>query len=380
LIAATYGLVRQAYGLFLPDVRAELSFSASTAGLISSAASSSYCVAATVGFFLASHRPRALIVAAALSAGLGAAGMAVARDTGSFAACAIVGSTGGGLASPGLVSIIGRNVDCVHNARNQAVVNAGVGPGLMGAGVLALVLVPDWRLACAIVATFTLVIAAAVLVLDRGHAAGTGRPDDTAPAVPPAAWFREHTQVIIAALLLGAGSSVIWTYGRTRLADAGASEEASIAAWIALGVGGAAVIGTARLISAVSARTAWCITTITVAVASATLGTIPDAIVVVVASCTAFGWGYTAATGTLVVWTTRIDATRAPAGTALLFVTLVFGQAIGAAIAGAEIASAGPVATFLTASVVTLAATAAPFLGTLLRWPKLRRAGVRSPG
>jgi predicted MFS family arabinose efflux permease len=360
LIAATYGLVRLAYGLFLPDVQAELSFAATAAGLISSGASVMYCLGAIVGFFVACRRPRCLVIAAALCATVGAAGMAASPSTAAFAAFAIVSSAGAGLASPGLVSIVQRNVPAAADDRRQAMVNAGTGPGLVAAGILALMLLPNWRLAWFIVAAFTLAIGAAVLSLDRHRSQDAADTNSGGPPVPPGSWFREHRSIIVAAFFLGAGSAAVWNYGRTHLVDAGASEAASVAAWIAVGVGGTAVIGTARLMSSRAPRTAWTITTLTVAAATAILALAPDANMVVLAACGAFGWGYIAATGALIAWTTHIDVARAPAGTSVLFVILVFGQALGATAIGSLASFGGFGVAFLAAAATTLAATAFP--------------------
>ncbi|MFA5608394.1 MAG: MFS transporter [Leucobacter sp.] len=78
VVAAAYGLVRLAYGLMLPDVQAELGLDTDTAGLISSGASIVFCVAALIGLFVASRNARMLVVFAAVTAGLGAIGMALA--------------------------------------------------------------------------------------------------------------------------------------------------------------------------------------------------------------------------------------------------------------------------------------------------------------
>jgi predicted MFS family arabinose efflux permease len=360
LVAATYGLVRLAYGLLLPDMQVELGFDGSAAGTISAGASVVYCVGALVGFVAAPRRARALVVAAGASAAAGAAGMALAPAPGPFAAAAVLSSAGAGLASPALVALVQRGVPAPSRDRAQTVVNAGTGPGLVVAGTLALLLLPDWRSAWLVAASATAVVAALVLVLGRSAPGGAAAPR----VVPPASWVVAHRRVLAAALLLGAGSAAVWTYGRTLLTAAGAAPALSTVAWIALGLGGAAVIGTARWTDALRPGAAWAATAGVVAAASAALAVAAGSTPAALVACVAFGWGYTAATGALIAWTTRIDASRAPTGTAILFVTLVLGQAVGAAGAGALVGAAGYGATFLAAAVVAA-------VGALL--------GVRSP-
>ncbi|MFP7834675.1 MFS transporter [Marisediminicola sp. LYQ134] len=375
LIAVTYGLVRLAYGLFLPDIQADLGVDAAVAGFISSAASVGYCGGAIVGFFIAARHPRLLVAAAGASAVLGAAGMAGSNGVGMFAASAVAGSLGAGLASPGLVRLVGRNVAAAANDRSQAIVNSGTGPGLAAAGILALVLLPDWRLAWAVVAVIGVLATAAVLVLDHAGKAETtigadaAAPDArTRPGLPSRSWFAHHARVIVAALLLGAGSAAGWNFGRTLIVEAGASDETSAVAWIAIGAGGAAVIGTARWLASRGPRAAWTITTLTVGASTAMLAVVPGALIPSLVAFAAFGWAYVAATGALIAWTTEIDPERAPSGTALLFVVLVFGQALGAAVLGVVAAGAGLVPAFIVGAVVTLAATVAA-----MRW---RRAAT----
>ncbi len=356
LVAATYGLVRLAYGLFLPDVQASLGLGSATSGLVSAGASVAYCVGALAGFVWASRHPRRLVVAAAVSAGAGAAGMAAAPTPSVFAAAAIVGSAGAGLASPALVSIVRRSVRTSDDERQQAVVNAGTGPGLVGAGVLALVLLPDWRLAWYLVAGFTVVVGAAVLLLDRG---GDAQTDAGRQPLPSSGWLASHRVPIMAALLMGAGSAAVWSFGRTHLVAAGVGEQASVLAWIAIGVGGTAVVATAGPIGSLTPRTAWCITTLVTGAATATIGVSSG--VLALAACVAFGWGYTAGSGALIAWTAAIDPRHAPAGTSMLFVVLVGGQALGAAALGVAIPATGSAGAFVAAGAVALLAALVPF-------------------
>ncbi|KTR52800.1 hypothetical protein NS359_04740 [Curtobacterium oceanosedimentum] len=370
LIAATYGLVRLAYGLFLPDVQHDLGFGADVGGAVSSGASALYCVGAVAGFLLAGRAARWLVVGAALTAGVGAIVMAASTTTPVFGTSAVVASTGAGLASPAMVQLVAGRVDGAVRDRAQAVVNSGTGPGLVAAGVLALVLLPDWRTAWTVAGIATLLVGAVVFL-----AAGTTERAVTSGRAPRAvlpdrSWFGAQVVPVVVALLFGAGSAVVWTYGRSALVGAGVPSALTVVAWVVLGVGGASVAVTARWTSGVPAARTWSLTTTLAAVAVLALGLLPHLVVAALMACAVFGWAYAAATGALIAWTTETDQQHAAAGTALLFVVLVAGQALGAAAAGALVEPAGTEATFAIAAAVVAIAAAVPLL--------VARRGLRS--
>lgn len=378
LVAATYGLVRLAFGLFLPDVQRDLGFGADVGGAVSSGASVLYCTGAVVGFLLADRAARELVVVAALTAGLGAITTAASATTVVFGVAAVVASTGAGLASPAMVQLVAGRLDGAARDRAQAVVNSGTGPGLVAAGVLALVLLPDWRTAWAAAGVVTLLVGA-VVFLAAGRRAPDARSTPAAaqrsalqrPAVrrpalraalPGRSWFGAQVVPVVVALLFGAGSAAVWTYGRSALVGAGVPSGLTVVAWIALGVGGASVAVTARWTSGLPAARLWLLTTTLAAVAVLTLGLLPHVVGAALVACALFGWGYTAATGALIAWTTEIDQDHAAAGTALLFVVLVAGQALGAAAAGVLVGPAGTATTFTAAAAVVAVAATTPLV------------------
>lgn len=362
LIATTYGLVRLAYGLLLPEAQAELGLGDTSAGLVAAGASVLYCLGALTGFVTADRHPRALVLAAGVSAALGCVAMALAPGSAVFAAGAVLSSAGAGLASPALVVLVDRSapsaridgaraIDPAARDRAQTAVNAGTGPGLVIAGTLALLLLPHWRAAwgvaaAAAVLTTTLVLSATIRPGER--------PDDrSAPDGPvTAAWLRAHGAPVVAALTLGTGSAAVWSYGRSLLVATGDAGSASAVAWIALGLGGVAVLPTSGWLVRRRLGTAWALTAGAVAAATLALpvsaATLPFAVLL----CGIAGWGYTAATGVLIGWTTRIDSRRAAAGTAALFVALVLGQALGAALTGALLPLVGPLGAFAVSGLI----------------------------
>ena len=361
-VAATYGLVRLAYGLFLPDIQRDLGLDAATAGYLASGSSLIYCVAATCGFVLADRAPPALIGAAAVSACGGVWGMAASDTVGIFGACAVLSAAGAGFASPALVSIIERTVDTADRDKAQSVVNAGTGPGLIGAGLVALALLPDWRGAWWLIGGFTATVAVLLVVSATGPATGSTR---RRPARPSRRWLRRHLPAAGGAAALGAGSAAVWVYGRTYLVDiADMSWHATVAAWILLGIGAAAVIATAPAMARLPATRAWTVGAglMTGSIPILLLTPNPNAAIAIgtlVVGRIAFGWGFTAATSALIAWTVHIDPARAAAGTSLLFVALLLGQAIGSTVVGLLITSAGYSVAFLTAAA--LGALSVPF-------------------
>ncbi|WP_336661867.1 MFS transporter [Leucobacter sp. USHLN154] len=359
VIAATYGLVRLAFGLHLPEMSREFGLGIATLGLISAGASVVYGLAACAGFLVGDRFPRALVLAAGLTAGGGSIGIALTHDVGIFSACAIVSSAGAGCASPGLVRIIHRAASSGDRATMQSVVNAGTGPGLVAAGCIAWSLAPDWRLAWVIAGGVTALATIAVLWLGREQASEAVEAR-SALRLPPAAWWASHRAALLAAAAFGFGAAAVWNYGRTALIDAGASAGVSLLAWVLLGVGGTAVILTAPLVRRLRPRSLWAVSTIPAAVSTAALGVSSGSPLLAGAVCAVFGWGYVTATGALIEWTTQIDGSRAATGTAVLFVVFMIGQAAGAAVVGALVAQLGYAGAF---GVAAAAACAAGVLG-----------------
>lgn len=359
-IAAAYGLVRLAYGLFLPDVQRDLPLDPTMAGVISSGSSLAYCVAAAIGFVLGRRLPRTLVLAATTTACLGVWGMAAADGIAMFGWSAVISSAAAGFASPALVTIVARNVDGRRLDSAQAMVNGGTGPGLVVSGLLALLLLPEWRTAWILIGVLTAALAAALLVVDRGPSTAHG----AAPARPSASWVRAHALPLAAALVMGAGSSATWIYGRSLLVEAGAgSERGTVVTWIVLGIGATAVIATAGPVSTLVPARAWVLTCSLMTGGTALLAVAPHVRVVTLVACLAFGWGFTAGTSALIGWTSAIDPARSAAGTAMLFVALVLGQAAGAGFLGFLIAATGFGTAFGVAAVLSAAAVGLGVVG-----------------
>lgn len=335
VVACTYGLVRYAFGLSVPAAQRDLDLATSAVGLVSGATSVAYCVAAALAFLACERWPRAVVAGAGAVAALGAAGAGLAPTGAGFAVAVVVGSAGAGAASPGLVVLVRRAVSASGQDRAQAVVNSGTGPGLAVAGVLALLAGARWQSVWLVAGVVTAVVTGALLLVAPAPTAA-GRAERVRPDVS-AAWLRPAA----AAVLLGVGSAAVWTYGRAVLEARGLGEDASILAWVGLGVGAAgAALAAPRLLRR-GVATAWRTCVVVTGVATVALA-LPPAGPLPWLAAAVFGLGFTTATSVLIGWAGEVSRTPGPA-VAALFVALLLGQALGAPVAGALLAGAPPV-------------------------------------
>ncbi|NOJ58926.1 MFS transporter [Arthrobacter sp. 260] len=352
LIAATYGLARLGYGLFLPSFSAAFALTPTVGGLLASGASVIYCVSALIGFRFAPTRPRLVTILAGATAASGSAGIAAAQNTVFFAAAVLIAGMGAGFASPALVELVRRNIPLAEQNKVQSVVNSGTGFGVVIAGVLALVVASSWRLAWALIAVVALGALIGVLRTDQSRIA-EGTTDHPVTSTRTGAELRALWHPIVAAFSFGVGASAIWVHGRTLLEDQGMAVTLSAGAWIALGVGGAGAVLTAPWLARHTLRTTWPATVVTVAAATGVFALAPQNLPLSFAAAALFGLAYTAATSVLIIWATH-SATHSAAGTSILFTSLVLGQAVGAPLTGSLIERLGFPAAFAIAAVICL--------------------------
>lgn len=354
LIAATYGLARFGYGLFLPQFTDSFGLSPTVAGAIQAGSFLSYCLAA-VAASSASGRPRLVVAWAGATAGIGALGVAASTHTVVFALSMIVAGAGAGFATPGLVRLVERNVTAERQENAQTIVNSGTGVGLVAAGALVFLTAGQWRAGWVAIAALTAAAALATLRADR-------RSDRARhPARRTLLRFGELTPLarpLLAAALAGASSAAIWTFGRSVMTDSAGGETYSVLAWMVLGGFGVLGATAGRIVQTWSLRVAWTLTTTVMSVATLTLGLMPGSPVVAYTSVAVFGAGYIAMSGVLIVWAVRSLPDRAAEGTVALFIALAVGQAAGSLVFGALLGATSAAAAFAVAGTVGLLAVA----------------------
>lgn len=333
LIAATYGMARFGVGLFAPYLAAERPGLVGVLGWAAAAQFTSYSLAAALSIRWADRHPRWGLALAGATATLGCAGIAVATTPAAFIASVLVAGLGGGFASPSLVPVLDALVDSGAAATAQSVVNAGTAIGVIGAGGVAFAasaIGPAWLL-------MALVCAAAWAALwtrlrgrgDLRPASGRGK----SPVLPRGSW-KAVTVPGTAAVVVGIGSAMTWTFGPLLVTTSGTVAPGHVGwLWIALGLGGFFGAAAGMLVERFGLRGAWCAGAGAVALASAgvawSVG--PGGAWMAYASLALFGAGYIGLTGVLILWARRVWPRHPGAGTSVLFIAVATGQAAGSA-------------------------------------------------
>jgi predicted MFS family arabinose efflux permease len=351
LIAATYGLARFGYGLFLPELTDAFQISPTVAGTISAGSFVSYCLSSALASRLGGH-PRGLVACAGAAATVGSLGVATAPDVLVLAASVVLAGAGAGFASPGLVGLIARNVPTTRQETAQTIVNSGTGVGITAAGVLMFLTSGHWRTAWVTIAGVVTLATVAVLRGDRG---ARGRRPTTSPRSVPARSgdLAGLFGPIVAAAVAGVSSSAVWTFGPSLLTGAQARGHGfATVAWMVLGAFGLLGGTAGKLVQTWNLRTAWTISCGAMATATLLLGLAPGSIVLASAAVAAFGATYTALSGVLIVWALRVTPERQAEGTVVLFMALATGQALGSAGLGLLQGFAPQAVTFAVAGAV----------------------------
>jgi len=351
LTALSYGLARFAYGLLLPQIRAELSLSAAAAGWIGGGAFAAYCAGIVLAAFASSRLGERLVaVLAGLAATAGLALVALAAATPMLAGAMALAGLSTGLTSPPLASAVARRFDAPARPRANGLINAGTAAGIVLSGIAALSFAAAWR---QLYVLFALLGVAVSIWL--WFALPSGRPARQAPRAP----FQPLRQpglagLCAAAFLMGASSTAIWTFGADLLRSELQFSEARIAlAWVALGLGGlaggltgafAARLGLGVLHRLALSGMVLCYLMVMAAPAAPWLAFVAMAL---------FGTAYIVSSGVLLISGTALLPLRPDLGLGIPFLAVAIGQTIGAPLFGAVLGAAGAQAALSLSGALT---------------------------
>ena len=233
MIAVTFGLSRYGYGLLLPDMRAEVQMTASTAGLISSAAYLSY-MAANIGVVAVLGRwgPRVAVGGAALLAAVGMGVIAGAQSVAFIAIGVIVAGAAAGMSFPPYADIVAGQVIQEKRDVVWSTISSGTGWGVAIAGPIAIVAGAQWRVAWGVFVLIAVVVGALAVF----HAPAA---DDRRARLPQLSisWFfcPRSRPLLLSAVLVGVGSSVWWAFSVDAMRQSGIDSSSARLTYAACG-------------------------------------------------------------------------------------------------------------------------------------------------
>lgn len=357
VVAVEFGMGRFAFGLTLPDLRADPAFSSDglsdpLLGLIASATFAGY-FAGIIGAPLLARRlgPRAPTTVGCACGTVGGLAVLIAPHAGVLAAGAVlVGTAAGWVWAPynDLVAAVASPAD---RPRLLASVSTGASAGLVAVAIVA-VAGPGWRAVWAAVGLAS--AAAAVLNLLW------------TPRVAPVP--RDRSRLAWRPLLLPAAYAVgyhvtttlFFTYAAETLRQGGLPSVAGPALYAVIGVVGLVGLTTGRWCERIGARRVAASCLGLVAVALAVLGLAGDTWVAALGAAVVFAPGYMGGAAVIAVWTSALAPRDATEAMTNVLIVGALAAVVGPAVVGGLIGSIG-----LTAVLVGLAVLAAAGAGAM---------------
>jgi len=356
IVAATYGLARYAYGLFLPDIQSDLALATATMGLIAASSYGGYLVATLIASWVSALTgPRLPVVLGGVAAATGMAAISIASGPWFLAAGVFLAGMSPGLAYPPLSDAVVRLVPDRRQERVYTWINSGTGFGVLMAGPLAVYAGTDWRYAWALFAAFAVF---ATLWNARLMPTGPFAPAHT--ALPPLRWrwFARPGAgaLFVGAAIFGISTSVYWTFAVDLLVTAGSLSQSQAATfWASIGAAGILGAGAGRLVHRFGLRAVFLVSVSATAAAIATVALFPQHLAISLASGAAFGTAFIVVTALFGIWSIRLFYDRPSAGFGATFFLISLGQMAGPAVAGYLIGAIPMATVFFLASGLTAA-------------------------
>jgi predicted MFS family arabinose efflux permease len=354
MIAVTFGLARYGYGLLLPEMRSDLGLSASAAGLVSSATYLSYMVANVVVVQLASRwGARVAVAAAAGTASIGMALIAVADSVALLAAGVLVAGAAAGFAFPPYADIVDRLVEQSRRDLVWSTISSGTGWGVALAGPIAIVAGDQWRLAWA----GFVVLAVVTGVVATRLAPARERESLRRPQLSPSWFFCPRSRpLLISAVLVGTGTSVWWAFSVDAMQVAGLATTPARVVY--------AVCGAAMLLGSVSGlvfarlglRPGYLGTIVLLAGALALLAVATSDLAWALVAAVLFGAFYASVIAAHGIWSAQVFADHPAAGLAAYSAALTIGTLLGPTAGGIVIQEGSHGLALVSAAVTTGAA------------------------
>lgn len=239
-LVATYGIGRQAYGLFVPAFRAEFGLPLDVIGFYASAAQIGYLIATVAtGVVTARYGVRVPVVLGCVVVAAGSVVVALAPGPALLAlGVVLAGTSAGGTWAP-FSDAVEQQVAPSGRGRALALVNAGSPVGLVVASGVVLLTGDHWRIAWWLFAAVGLAAAAVNLRVLPQHASPPG-PDRRWPGLR---WLLNGPSARLYAVAFAAAitSGAYFAYAADTVEAAGSPAWTGAAMWAVLGLVGAGV-------------------------------------------------------------------------------------------------------------------------------------------
>ncbi|KGT88404.1 MFS transporter [Erwinia typographi] len=331
LIAVCYGFARFAFGLFLPRIDAELSLSSDLAGAISGGSFLGYCIAIIAAAYLTERfGARAVAVGAAVIAATGMAGIAWAPSTAWLAASVLLAGLSTGLASPPMAAAVAAIVRHDRQDATNTFINAGTSAGVVLSGPVALMMGSQWRVGFAIFAAvaFAVALLAAFTVPKQ-----TGPREKSVGGLP--AFNGVLGRLILAAFLMGASSTSLWSFGSQLVSlQLGWRSAGASLLWVVIGTAGIAGAGAGMLTARLGIDLVHRVFLGALAAGILLVGTSSNMPALTLGGGALFGAAYIMLTGVYLVWGISAQPERPATGLTIGFLTIAMGQTVGAPLFG----------------------------------------------
>jgi predicted MFS family arabinose efflux permease len=355
LIGVTYGLARFAYGLFLPEIGADVALTPTLSGLIGGGSYAGYCLAVVASALLSERLgPRNTAALAGLIAALGMAWIAIAPSPTLLAAAVLFAGLSTGLASPPLADAVAMRIAPARQARANTLINSGTSAGVVLSGPIALAYAEAWREAYLL---FGVLAAIATLWVWRTLPARAPRRNTAKRGETLRAVRRPVVRpLMLAAFGMGAASALYWTFAAEIMVEVGGlSSWVTSTAWVVIGLAGFAGGAAGDLVQRLGLSVVHRASLLALAAAILMTGLLPGSAAIAYAAATLFGAAYIMLTGVYLVWGVQVFIDRPALGLGLAFLMIALGQAAGAPIAGATIGTLGHSLTFALFAGIALA-------------------------
>ena len=365
--AITFGPARSGYGLFLPLFREEFGLSTVLLGLIASGLYLGYLLSlSAVGLLASRVGPLPLITAGLVSAALGMALVAAAPNATVLAAGVILAGSSAGWTWAPYNDAAKQLVTPQRQGRVLSVVSTGTTVGIFAAGLSALFVGADWRVAWLLFAGAAL----AALVPNVLALRGLPNPSDAAEATETIIRWRwlaraEAAPLFVVAASFGVVSAFYFSFAVDLVVAAGTSRTLGGPVLYALiGVAGLSGLFTGDAVARFGARRVLLATLACLSGAAFSLAFAPSSWLAIGVSASLYGVGVMVMSALLSIWSSAVFAARPSVGFSATLFVFGLGLTLGPAALSALVEPLGLEAVFLVSGVIAmLTAFAKPKVG-----------------